>query len=236
MKANIDKFRGIHPKSSIAILGSSPTIKLYKGEEDISIAVNGVVMCNLPNTPEYYMCGDKESFRRTWFEHSKTKARTRIVATFVAPYDSLVLPNENERSKLQKILDTDEFHMSDKGGNIKFSPDFEEIEEPHGIFKYADIWEEKINPDQKRLCRGGTISGVATQMAMIMGAKEIHLYGCSFGKPPKEEHYAYDNKKEPGGINKNHPIVMDYILSMINLYGIKIYSHGYSNLSIPKKN
>jgi hypothetical protein len=151
----------------------------------------------------------------------------------VAPYDPSVLPNELERNGLQKILEKDEHHQNAGGGNIEFSPEYMQAAEPHGIFDYADIWEEEIKPEQKKLCRGGTITGVAAQMAMIMGAKELHLYGCSFGDTGNG-HYGYDHKGEPGGILNTHPVVMDYILSKIRDYGVDIYAHGPTNLRVPR--
>lgn len=230
----IDKFRYIHKGMSFAILGSSPTINIYRGQQDISIAVNGAVLCDPVERADYFMAGDKNSPYRRWFEESYKKAKTRIVATFVAPYDKIVCSSFDQRKKFQNMLEADYFHQSDPGGNIRFSPDGLVPSGDHGIFVYADIWEEKICIDQKRLCRGGTISGVAAQMAMVMGAKEIHLYGCSFGDTNRK-HYGYDNKEEPGGIDPNHIFTMDYILSRIKLSGVEIFAHGHTNLRLPKK-
>ena len=243
MKASINKFREIHLDKTIAVLGSSPTINLYQGNEDVSIAVNGSVMCdsvrNIGRKIDYFMCGDRYSPDRQWFRESMEICDTRIIPTFIAPFDPIVLPDKSERSFLKRILEKDAGY--ERNGNISFSPEFNNIQEPHGIFEYADLWEQEIGPNQRKLCRGGTISGVAAQMAMIMGAKEIHLYGCSFGKPGSNlNHYGYDNKGEPGGITNFHPVRMDYILSMIvspqtSLREIKVISHGFTTLRIPEK-
>jgi len=234
MTSRIDKFRGIHQGRSIAVLGSSPTIGLYRGREDVSIAVNGSILCDAVTKVDYYMCGDKNSPHRKLFNPSFDVADRRIVTTFIAPYDHLVIPDEAKRKNLQEILERDELHKKEAGGNIRFSPPDMIAQNPHGIFDYADIWEEEICPNQNRLCRGATISGVAAQMAMVMGAKEIHLYGCSFGDIGGV-HYGYDPLNDPGGITNSHPITMDYLLSRIRLSGVEIVSHGETRLRVPRK-
>ncbi len=234
MTSNINDFREIHKGKSFAVLGSSPTINLYRGEQDVSIAVNGSVMCDAVERADYFMAGDKDSAKRGWFEKSMDFADSRIIATFIAPFDHLVLSDEEERSELQRLLEDDKVHQREPGGNIKFSPNFRNLVRPHGIFEYADIWEEEICPDQQKLCRGGTISGVACQMALIMGASEVHLYGCSFGTP-EQGHYGYNNKNEPGGIRFDHPPTMDYILSRLVEHNVGVYSHGFTKLQVPEE-
>ncbi len=74
---------------------------------------------------------------------------------------------------------------------------------------------------------------MAAQLALVMGAAEIHLYGCSFGTLPGDSHYAYDNRQEPGGIDANQVRRMDYVLSEIGSWGVRIYSHGWTTLKYP---
>lgn len=232
MTSRIDRLRNLHIGATVALLGSSPTISLYEGNEDISLAVNGAVCCPHVGNVDYFVCGDKKSPERRWFEVSYQKAARRIVATFVAPYDRLVCPPSQLTSNFRAVLENDSIHQDEPGGNIRFSPSNLQPAPPHTIFDYADIWEEEIRPEQKRLVRGGTISGVAAQLALIVGAKELHLYGCSFGNTPKG-HYGYDNKGEPGGIDPTHPATMDYILARIRSYGVEIFSHGETRLQVP---
>ncbi|MCR4284741.1 MAG: hypothetical protein NUV97_01695 [archaeon] len=237
MKTNIQDFRGIHDGATIAILGSSPTIQLYNGREDVAIAVNGASICDTIKEygADYFVCGDKMSPWRAWFGGSRETCRSRLLAPFVAPYDSQVIPDESERTVLASQLEENVFHQEEKGGDIGFSPDFTRIAVPHGVFVYSELWDQKIHKGQEKFCRGGTISGVAAQIALVMGAKEVHLYGCSFGKPdPSGRHYGYDNGNEPGGIDSFHPIKMDYILSRLVEEGVDVFSHGFTNLRVPK--
>jgi len=238
MKTNIENFRNLHDGARITILGSSPTIKLYEGEEDVAIAVNGASICDVVKEfgADYFVCGDKNSPSRKWFEESRKTCKSRLVASFIAPYDYEVILNSLERDIFRDILVENGNHQNHYGGDIRFTPDFQEIASPHGVFIYADLWEQEISSDQRRFCRGGTISGVAAQIALVMGAKEIHLYGCSFGRPNGSNvHYAYNNGIETGGIQHFHPIRMDYILSRLVEEGVRIVSHGFTKLRVPEK-
>ena len=233
INSSIDKYRNIHKKSKIAILGSSPTLELYENKEDISIAVNGAPLCLSENYKiNYFMCGDKDSHDRQWFLSSEKFNAIRIVSSFVLPYDPIIIPKKNERYELQKRLK--EFYENEEN-YINFNLDDYVLDSKHGFFHYSRPWNQIISKRQKKISKSATISGVAAQMALIMGAKEIHLYGCSFGDV-KNKHYYYDSKGEPGGIKLWQPVVMDFILyQMIKKYNIEIIAHGETTLRIPKR-
>lgn len=232
MKGTIDKFRRIHNGAKIAVLGSSPTLGLYKGEEDISIAVNGAVLF-LDNSSkiDYFMCGDKESYKRRWFLSSKEFDATRIVSSFVLPYDKIIIPNPQERKTLQEKLNK---FYEDGGHHIDFTLDNYILNSRHGFFYYSRPWNQKISRRQNKLSKSSTIAGVASQMAFIMGASEIHLYGCSFSDVDGK-HYCYDPKEDHGEIKWWQPTTMDFTLSQIVRLGTKVYSHGPTNLRIPER-
>ena len=220
----IDLLKGKHSGKSIAVLGSSPTINLYRGEEDVSIAVNGSVLCDSVRHADYFLCGDRKSHRRRWFEPSFQIARHRVVPTFVAPYDPVVIPDSELRRVLVEALRAAQHHKQFVHQSLHPSPG-------HTIFQYAPFWREHtISPSQTRLCSGATIAGVAIQLAFLMGAREIHLYGCSFGTPPGQPHYGYDNKGEAGGIGPHHLPNMNDMISQIISQGTNVYSHGWSSL------
>jgi len=228
----IDKYRGIHKGTRIAILGSSPTLELYKNEEDIAIAVNGsTLFLDEKDRVDYFICGDKDSPTRQWFLSSERFNATRIVASFVLPFDSIIIPEREERKELQQKLE--EFYKTGKH-HIYFTLDDYILNSKHGFFYYTRPWNHNISKRQKRFSKSSTIAGVAAQMALIMGAREIHLYGCSF-RDINGNHYCYDSKGEPGEIKFWQPVVMDFILyQMVKKYDIKIYAHGPTTLKIPK--
>ncbi len=220
----IELLKGKHSGESIAVLGSSPTIDLYRGEEDVSIAVNGSVLCDSVREADYFLCGDRKSNKRSWFEPSFKIARHRVVPTFVAPYDPAVIPDSKVRRVLVEALHAAEHYKQFVHDSLQPAPG-------HTIFQYAPFLREPtISPSQTHLCSGGTIAGVATQLAFLMGAREIHLYGCSFGTPPGQPHYGYDNKGEAGGIRRHHLSNMNDMISQIISQGTKVYSHGWSSL------
>ncbi len=229
---SIDKYRGIHKGTRIAVLGSSPTLSLYHNEEDIAIAVNGAPQAlNKQSKVDYFMCGDKDSYKRQWFLSSQRFNATRIVSSFVLPFDEIIIPDIQERKKLQKRLMDFE---STKESLIKFILDDYILDSSHGFFYYSRPWNQEISRDQKRFAKSCTITGVASQMALVMGAEEIHLYGCSFGDV-KGNHYSYDAKDEPGEIKPWQPTVMDFIIYQIIQQGVRVYSHGFTTLRMPEK-
>lgn len=228
----INKYRRIHEGSSIAVLGSSPTLQLYKGNEDIAIAVNGALMgLRADLHVEYFMAGDKESHLRQWFLSSEEYAATRIVSSFVLPHDPVIIPDETERARLQRLLQE---HIETNMHHIDFTLDDYVLNSRHGFFRYNRPWEQKISPNQEWFTKSSTISGVAAQMALVMGAKEIHLYGCSFGDV-EGKHYSYDSRGEPGMIKPWQPINMDFLLMQIIRQDIQVYSHGPTHLRIPER-
>jgi hypothetical protein len=231
----IEPLRGIHSGRRIAVLGSSPTINLYRGGEDVSIAVNGAILCDAVPRADYFLCGDKESPNRSWWKPSFECTEHRVVATFIAPYDHVVVPDPEDRKRLVHTFENDPVHTELRGGNIELLPMDYKVSAGNAVFQYASREKQGISPNQPRLVKGGTIAGVASQLALVMGASEIHLYGCSFGTPPDGRHYAYDNQGEFGMISHTHPKRMDGILAKIADCGVRIYSHGWTELRVPTR-
>src|SRR3989344_4517121 len=106
INSSIDKYRNIHKKSKIAILGSSPTLELYENKEDISIAVNGAPLCLSENYKiNYFMCGDKDSHDRQWFLSSEKFNAISIVSFIIAGLGiKLYLKGRKKLVKVQQYL------------------------------------------------------------------------------------------------------------------------------------
>ncbi|PNW65443.1 UNVERIFIED_CONTAM: hypothetical protein BEN50_22950 [Euhalothece sp. KZN 001] len=109
---------------------------------------------------------------------------------------------------------------------------------PHIILKYRSI-NEPISREQIRLNCEGTSAHTALQIAYIMGAKEIHLYGIEFSNLPKnkERHgagnYFYQPAKGELGMTLDTQLqTMDLTIGEINKQGEAIvYSHILSKKS-----
>lgn len=233
MLSPVDALRARHDGASIAVLGSSPSLSLYRSEQDVTIGVNGAAIAIGANCRmDYFMCGDKNSPNRRWFLASERFGATRLVASHVLPFDPIVIPNVRERQGLQQELRT----FVAKGNHAwQFALGAYEIKTRHGFFEYRQpSSKQRVSRRQRKFVKGGTISGTAVQMALLMGASSIHLYGCSFGAVGGS-HYAYDPEGEPGQIQRDQTEEMDFILRQILQAGVRVFSHGPTALRMSER-
>ena len=102
------------------------------------------------------------------------------------------------------------------------------------VFQYLP--DTEISRNQKHLYYMGTSSSAAIQLAYIMGASEIHLYGVEFSNKTEDgratgTNYFYKAKKGEAGITTDSQRkVMDEVVRKIIDGGIRILSHGPTNL------
>lgn len=173
VQCSLDSIRAKHRGDTIAILGSGPSLASFTGAQSIAIAVNGAAFSKIPY--HYFVCGDALSPQRSWFLASTMYDATRIVSSFVAPHDPLLFPAVEVRRRLQRQTAFDLY---------EYEPDAMPTP-PHLWFQYESapisrFDQLSFDASATRLFHGATITGVALQLAVIMGAKEIHLYGCDF--------------------------------------------------------
>ena len=228
----LDAFRARHRGASVAVLGSSPTIGLYRGQEDVTIGVNGsAIALRDGHRMDYFMCGDRESPARRWFLASERFGAIRFVSSHVLPFDPLVIPGAKERQKLQGQLKA---FVGAGNRDWRFRLKSYPIRTKHSFFEYKHPWEQRVSHRQRMFAKGGTISGMAVQMALVMGASSIHLYGCSF-EPVDGVHYGYDSAGELGQIKFWQPIGMDFILSQVLRLGVRVFAHGPTSLRMVER-
>lgn len=158
------------------MLGSGTSLALWRGKEDVAIAVNGAANVKLPY--QYFMCGDGRSPQRDWFRASEGRA-TRLIAAFLTPYDPILYPSGTSRLILKACLKFSERYA--------FTPPLRPRSqhawfryEPRPIAAHDDLI---LTREPRPLLHGATISGVALQVALVMGAAEIALYGCDLDGP-----------------------------------------------------
>ena len=227
--SGLEKFRGIHKGERIAVLGSGPTLELYDGDPSLAIAVNGAAEIDRPY--RYFVCGDPESPERPWFYASRKQDSVRIVSSYVAPFDSVLYPDEDTRRKLQEeggFLTAGCFEDFDYDPSCDAAP-------PHAIYQYDHIGVLRndplpIFPDQERLLYGGTIAGVAVQMAFILGASEIHLFGCSLDNDSGSHYHPKLTAGKLGYNLPSHVESLSRIVSKVEEQGVPVIVHGYSRL------
>ena len=102
------------------------------------------------------------------------------------------------------------------------------------IFQYLP--ESVISRNQRHLFYNGTSTSGAIQLANLMGAREIHLYGVEFSNQTHDgratgTNYFYDAKKgETGMTNESQRGIMDEVIRKIREQGTEVFSHGPTNL------
>jgi hypothetical protein len=104
-------------------------------------------------------------------------------------------------------------------------------ESPHIILKYRSVNEE-LSREQIRLNVEGTSSHMALQVAYIMGAREIHLYGVEFSNTPENGklhgsgNYFYTPELNEYGMTLDAQLqTMDNTIRIINERDVAVYSH-----------
>ncbi len=188
------------PQSVVAVLGSGPTLRLYRAEEPFAIAVNGAALCDLPY--HLFMCGDLYSARRPWFYGSRAHGAQRLVSSFIAPQDKVLYPDKRvRRVQLIKLG----FSKVRAWCRHSFLPLYEYVPSAkptrgHGWFQYSveTVKEGVSNFDTKmetgRMMHGATIAGVALQAAVCLGARTIRIYGVSMDNDAGNNYFRKDLK------------------------------------------
>lgn len=227
---NLGKFRGLHHGQEMAVLGSGPTLNLYEGTPALSIAVNGASEIHRPYT--YFICGDKHSPERPWFTASEKWQATRIVASFVAPFDPILYPDPNLRADLQ----ADGRFVDGCFEDYSYEPPIKPIE-PQAVFRYDPVAihhrsELPISRDQETLLYGGSIAGVAVQFAFIMGASKIHLFGCSMDNEAGSNYASFLTQGNLGRTLPSQIVALRRIITSVGDLGTQIEIHGPSPLKV----
>ncbi|MGE0793616.1 MAG: hypothetical protein AB7V77_05560 [Candidatus Woesearchaeota archaeon] len=227
-----ERFKDIFINKSVAILGAGPSLKLHSNKEDITIVVNGASSC--VERYDIFMAGDVNSPKRDWWIKSlKNENQTRIVSSYIAPFDTMMYPNEEIRNYFQREIT--KFMLQNNSNPIhyvNFKPSIKP-KKPHAFFTFGGMGEdivEKISPEQDVMYWGGTISAIALQLALISGSKDIHVYGCGFNNG-SGNNYSYSCPiGQEGKTTDKQAKIMQMTIDKIRKYGVKIKIHGESVL------
>lgn len=211
----LKKLIGSAPDSEISIVGSGPSATQFNGQGDLSIAVNGAAL--LDRQFDFFLYGDRQAPHRIW---SKVDcARTRIVARHVATTDELLYPHDV--AAYQDLERTTEPQSADQ-------PNLPDPISPHIHFEYQEFSANRIAETNEFLMYGGTISCCAAQLAMIMGAKKIRLFGCEFS----HARGSYFRKfRHVGQISNRQLETMNEALRVIRSKRIEVVAHGATKLT-----
>ncbi|MBR9683744.1 hypothetical protein GOV03_04355 [Candidatus Woesearchaeota archaeon] len=245
----LDQLKDLYHNKSIAVLGSAPSVKLFNHQEHRAIGVNGAG-CLLTDN-DFFFSGDQIAYQRSWFTELPDEV-TCILLPTAAIYSPKFYPNDEVRNSLIQVYESymdrhpeEVFWKEGQGircvlpGNEYIDDFFSQIVEPakpHLILRDISTT-ELISRDQKLINFGGTSACMALQIAYVMGAREIHLYGIEFSNPVEPDspyqgdNYFYTPKEgETGMTGWSQRIVMDYVIEEIIQQGTPVISHGPTNL------
>jgi hypothetical protein len=205
----------IYKGSTIAIVGSGPTAtEFIKKENEIAIGVNGAA--KLGKLFDYFMCGDAQSSSFDWFNINCS--RVRIIAKLTAAPDRILYPVELFPNIKRIAVQTIKQNSLDLPLPVK----------PHLTFLYKWYSSDRLKRDMNYLMFGGTISCCAIQLAYVMGATKIVLYGCGFNNVGR--HYFYYTNK-PGSISDRQRGVMNTVINELKGRGVKFEIIGNTTLN-----
>lgn len=203
-----------HEGAVVSIVGSGPTATEYlKHKHDVSIGVNGAAKLGVKF--DYFMCGDDKSPTFDWFKIDC--AKTRVIAKIIAACDTFLYP-EDKFNSLHRIT-----VPAAKQASVKLPPPVW----PHFTFMYRWFKMDRLKKDANYLMFGGTISCCAVQLAYMMGASKVILYGCGFNSIG--QHYFYQANK-PGCISRSQRDTMTTVLNEMQKRGMKVQIIGNTTL------
>jgi hypothetical protein len=208
----IQSLLDVHQGETVSIVGSGPSADLYQGGSGVSIGVNGAA--RLHQHFSYFLYGDRYAYKRDWFRTDCSDVR--VAARIVATMDELIYPKADVRMSV----------TADNQMMVRGIPD---PEPPHKIFNYMRYRPQRLKRTQSSLLFGGTIACCALQLAWIMGASKVIVYGCNF-QHSRNSHYFY-RSNFTGTVTQSQRDTMQEIINILRNRGLEIHIIGESRLS-----
>lgn len=236
-RGSVESIRKKHAGKDIAVVASGPSSVSFSGREDVSIAVNGAA--ELFPATDYFVCMDGRSPRRAWFN---TPSGARILSSYVIPFSAAAYPDARARHHVQEELAAwlnKPFMGEEELLDVlietydprlwSFTPSLEPAC-PHVYFNVGEDF-SLVSRDQELIIHGASVSGAALQIAFLMGARNIHLYGCSFDNDGGARYCYHPKESEHGKTEPYHVPNMDRLIGIVGRLGVDVYVHGPSRLT-----
>jgi hypothetical protein len=252
----LQEMRELYNGKSFAVLGSAPSLRLYSGNQDIAIGVNGAG--KILTEQDIFLSMYKGTHFSSWFKELARGIRC-ILRPHSAMYSKRFFPSDDFRLKM---IEKNERFMDSHPNQVRheeleselvryvskeyeprkdFLKDFPSPAEPHFVIREIDT-SSPVTKDITKINPAGTSSCTAMQIAYLMGASEIHLYGIEFSNDvPDPNDFNGDNyfttpkKGETGRTLPKHREDMDAMILEIISQGIPIISHGPTRLENSEK-
>jgi len=247
----LDEVRGTYEGGKIAVLGSGPSLTdFFERKEDLIIGVNGAG--KLLESGDYFFSADQAAHLRSWFLDLSTGVISTLRCISAIYSDSFF----SDKQRIQPFIDEYETYMKEHPEFVKPTahPDVsyigagtggagwlgefgKRIPEP----KYPNLMlrtitkHESIGPEQRTINSGGTSSAGAMQLAVVLGAKEIHLYGVEFSNDASEKtvgkNYFYEASSGEFGRTTDKQLKnMERMVEELMNQNILVFSYGPTRL------
>ena len=242
------KFEG----ERIAVIASAPSATLFKNNSNTRseyatiIGVNGG--SQLLTKGDFFVSGDEMAANRSWFQNIDGEI-TCFLRPSAAIYTKNFYPDTKFRDERIKIYERYlEEHIEDtilKVPRRSLKEDatvdmiFSDLPSPampHCLL-YTITRDTPLSRDLQCVKTGGTSAALAMQVAHIMGASEVHLYGVEFsnevsdGKNYNSGNYFYAPLSgETGMTTESQRTNMDKMIQEISTQGTTVFSHGPTKL------
>ena len=222
----LERLRLRHHGATIAIVGSASTATLYDpSDSDISIGVNGAAL--LGHRFDYFACADRMAPERDWF--AVNCAPCRVIARAIASCDRQLYPDRFDIF----LPHREAFAFEDQDKAMLPEP-----VPPHCIYTMLPVNDANFSALAEREASGlmahATITGQAVQLAWLLGAAHLRLYGCRFSTETSGRPFHYFYRAEPsqtGQISARQRDTMDRYLALLRRLGVRVTSHGETCLT-----
>ncbi|MCP4182255.1 MAG: hypothetical protein GY761_02925 [Hyphomicrobiales bacterium] len=232
----------------IAVIASGPSALLFQGKEDVAIGVNGAG--SLLRADDIFVSMFKGAHLRSWFQEIPNSC-----ALVLRPHSAIhchrMYPDKTLRHAL---LDFENEYKNSYPEQVKrietargfetfVSKEFDDARdildcipspvEPHMIVRR--IHNRKVlATNLEELNPLGTSTGTALQIARLLGAKEIFMYGADFSAATtghtRHRYYKEFPEYEIGATMDHHLRDINWLVLELIKIGVSIYSHSPTNI------
>ncbi len=251
------KLIDINPGSIIAVLGSAPSAVQYRDiGYDATIAVNGAsqLLCRA-NGSKYFLSGDARASRQSWYS-AIPEGTVHVLRPMAAVYSPAFVQDPSRRAKLVRLWEdyldchprevrvianrtvregAREVPLRDLEYDNPFYDTLLKNIPPCGPHVAFNVnLPQPITKCMQKLRRGPTSAGCALQVAYLMGASTIHMYGVEMtnqGVPYAVANYFYVPQRGEMGVTTAEQLgSIESVIRDLSALGVRISHIGYTRI------
>ena len=255
--AMLKKICNIYPDSRVAVIGSAPCAINYRDiGYDATIAVNGAwqLLCRAKGD-KYFLSGDAGASRRSYYS-SIPDGVVHILRPIGAIYSPVFVRDPSQRIALARVWEN---YLDNHPEQVRVIPNrmvregdmevplrdleydnpfYDELlrsippSGPHVAFNVG--LPQPITNNMPKLRRGPTSAGCALQVAYLMGASTIHMYGVEMtnqGVSYAEGNYFYVPLPDEKGVTTSEQLrSIEGVIHGLCELGLTISHFGHTRI------